>query len=291
MAALQDSTPPEELRGRRLAQSLACRHCAFDVKGVQLEGRCPECGQPIWPSVLRWLDPERDRLPLLDHPHRVAKRLVCMADGFTLLAVLAAVALVWQASSQASFGTSLEFLMQSAGTWSQVGITVVPLLMVLCSLGLGQDRHPLGWPLRVFRLGLVGIAVGNGAGMPALAAVALALSLLGFRSCVRSIGARSRAFREAGPERQRLFEMAMASLMMAGGLFLEAWRRGADGWPWAPGISTVLLTISSGFLVVGFLYFRRNVRWISESLCGPSPRLRTLLWAEDDALLRGWGRS
>ena len=149
-----------------------------------------------------------------------------MADGFTLLAVLAAVALVWQASSQASFGTSLEFLMQSAGTWSQVGITVVPLLMVLCSLGLGQDRHPLGWPLRVFRLGLVGIAVGNGVGMPALAAVALTLSLLGFRSCVRSIGARSRAFREAGPERQRLFEMAMASLMMAGDSF---WRRGGGG--------------------------------------------------------------
>ena len=95
-----------------------------------------------------------------------------MADGFTLLAVLAAVALVWQASSQAAFGTSLEFLMQSAGSWSQVGITAVPLLMALCSLGLGQDRHPLGWPLRVFRLGLVGIALSNGSGMPALAAVA-----------------------------------------------------------------------------------------------------------------------
>ena len=103
-----------------------------------MEGRCPECGQPIWPSVLRWLDPERDRLPLLDHPHRVAKRLVCMADGFTLLAVLAVVVLVWQASSQVAFGTSLEFLMQSAGTWSQVGVTVVPLLMLLWSLGLGK---------------------------------------------------------------------------------------------------------------------------------------------------------
>ena len=78
----------------------------------------------------------------------------------------------------------------------------------------------------MFRLGLVGIAVGNGVGMPALAAVALTLSLLGFRSCVRSIGARSRAFREAGPERQRLFEMAMASLMMAGDSF---WRRGGGG--------------------------------------------------------------
>ncbi|MEL7066486.1 MAG: hypothetical protein AAGK24_03550 [Planctomycetota bacterium] len=213
-----------------------------------------------------------------------------MADGFTLLSGLAAVALAWHASSQVSFGTSLEFLMQSAGSWSEIGITVVPLLMVVCSLGLGQERHPLGWPLRLFRLGLLGISAGNAAGMPALAALALALALLGFRSCVRSIGARSRAFREAGPERQRLFEMALASLMLAGGLFLEAWRRGADGWPWAPGFSTVLLTISSGLLVVGFLYFRRNVRWISESLCGPSPRLRTLLWAEDEALLRGWGR-
>ena len=255
-----------------------------------MEGRCPECGQLVWPSVLRWLDPERDRLPLLDHPYRVAKRLVYMADGFTLLAILAAVTLAWHASSQTVFGTPFEFLRQSVGPWSEAGITVVPLLMVVCSLGLGQDRHPLGWPLRLFRLGLVGIALGNAAGMPALAAVALALALLGFRSCVRSIGARSRAFREAGPERQRLFEMALASLMLAGGLFLEAWRRGADGWPWAPGVSTVLLTISSGFLVVGFLYFRRNVRWISESLCGPSPRLRTLLWAEDEALLRGWGK-
>ena len=89
-----------------------------------------------------------------------------MADGFTLLSGLAAVALAWHAASQASFGTSLEFLMQSAGFWSEIGITVVPLLMVVCSLGLGQERHPLGWPLRVFRLGLVGIAVGNGVGIP-----------------------------------------------------------------------------------------------------------------------------
>lgn len=290
MAAHQESTPPKELRGRRLAQSLNCRSCGFDVKGVQLEGRCPECGQHIWPSVLHWLDPERDQLPLLDHPHRVAKRLVCMADGFTLLAILTAVALAWHASSQVTLGTSLQFLMQSVGSWSEVGVTVVPLLMVVCSLGLGQDRHPLGWPLRCFRFGLIGVALGNAVGTPALAALALALSLLGFRSCVQSIGARSRAFREAGPERQRLLEMALVCLMLAVGLSLEAWRRGADGWPWAPGVSTVLLTISSGFLVVGFLYFRKNVRWISESLCGPSPRLRTLLWAEDDALLRGWGR-
>ncbi|MAW41023.1 MAG: hypothetical protein CMJ30_01240 [Phycisphaerae bacterium] len=279
-----------ELRGRRLAQSLECRHCGFDLKGVQLDGRCPECGQPVWPSVLLWLDPERDRLPMLDHPHRVARRLVLMADGFTLLAILSALALAWHAASQITFGISLLSMMRMVGSCSEIGITAVPVLMVLCSIGIGQDQYPLGWPLRIFRLGLLGIALGNALGIPALAAVALAMALLGFRSCVRSIGARSRAFREAGPERQRLLEMALVSLMLAGGLLLEAWRRGADGWPWAPGVSTVLLTVSSGFLVVGFLYFRRNVRWISESLCGPSPRLRTLLWAEDDDLLRGWGR-
>jgi hypothetical protein len=227
---------------------------------------------------------------MLDHPHRVARRLVLMADGFTLLAILSALALAWHAASQITFGISLLSMMRMVGSCSEIGITAVPVLMVLCSIGIGQEQYPLGWPLRIFRLGLLGIALGNALGIPALAAVALAMALLGFRSCVRSIGARSRAFREAGPERQRLLEMALVSLMLAGGLLLEAWRRGADGWPWAPGVSTVLLTVSSGFLVVGFLYFRRNVRWISESLCGPSPRLRTLLWAEDDDLLRGWGR-
>lgn len=258
------------------------------MKGVRLDGQCPECGRTIWSSVLRWLDPERDLLPLLDHPHRVANRLVYMADGLTVLSVFMVLALLLNAINQLSFAIPYAGLMADVASWSRYGITIVPLFMVACSLGLGQDRHPLGWPLRVFRAGLILIAISNAFEVPFATAIALAVALLGFRSCVQSIGARSRAFREAGPERQRLLEMAVASLMLAAGFLLEAWRRGADGWPLAPGLSTVLLTISSGFLLLGFLYFRQNVRWIAESLRGPSPRLRSLLWAEDDVLLRGW---
>ena len=51
-----------------VSASLHCRHCGYDLRGLDASGRCPECGFDVWSSVVHTVDPTSSRLPSLRNP-------------------------------------------------------------------------------------------------------------------------------------------------------------------------------------------------------------------------------
>jgi hypothetical protein len=49
----QDDRHPDIADGGKIARSIPCKHCSYDLKGLPVTGRCPECGKEIRSSLER----------------------------------------------------------------------------------------------------------------------------------------------------------------------------------------------------------------------------------------------
>lgn len=90
-----DSAPPASLGHagpalvRRIALDLACVNCGYDLKGLDVDHACPECGVPVRDTVLYLVAPARSRF----EPLRNARSLTLGYSGCAFFVLLAAICL------------------------------------------------------------------------------------------------------------------------------------------------------------------------------------------------------
>ena len=82
--------PLSERIARDLSGDLACVGCGYNLRGMSVRGKCPECGLGVLATVLSVIDPHAEQLQEIRHRRLVAGGLVAWA-GFALLAA----ALAW----------------------------------------------------------------------------------------------------------------------------------------------------------------------------------------------------
>lgn len=302
-----DLEPIDPLVPRQWAQavvidSLYCRRCGYDLRGLQADGRCPECGLDIWSSVLSTVDPAASRLPSLRNPPAVGNAIfilmIAMLVGM-LLTIAPSVAHVidsWNSSGLSAWSENVAGL-----SWPVTALLVAVGLWAVWLLAppRGSELHGTVWnDIWRIALGYCGWLVfaaiwqqWNGAPARLLEAQRLALhvaaavfatiGLIGLRGAFDIVGHRSREYRRSQGGRQSL-ELVIAAIAAGvlgaltrylGGLdwFAAGWRDSAKA------IGQIVLWVGHFMVLIGLAYLVVNAWWIRRSLCRPPPPLDQIL--------------
>lgn len=281
-----------------VSESLICRKCGYDLRGLSANGRCPECGMDIWTSVVFTVDPVSSRLKTLRNPRAVGNGLalltLCMLVGTGLMFAPSASTMLglrdhpwirlirFDWSHAAVIGAlglwGLWFLKPprqsepEAAVWVDLGKIALGLVgWVVFAAWFGQYADPNGvTELRerlVLRLASASFAT---------------VGLIGLRGVLEVIGQRSRAYRESrgGTQKVGLIVAAVVAAMVAalirhivGNYNLVI----GDLKQWVIMLSSVVLWSSLFMVAVGLTYLFVNTWWIRRSLVRPAPPLDQVL--------------
>jgi hypothetical protein len=309
---LMGADGPETLAGRLVVEWLPCVQCGYDVRGVQAEGRCPECGLPVPLSLAGSIDPEAHRLPPMVSPAAVGRGLVLAALGLALIVTLSFVLaaaflpLIWNPEVLAGHA---RMRLAPRGLVFAISLTTGNVAMVCAAMGLlawwsirpksttaanmrrtRSLRMLLGGffllsiPVASLSLFSGGLVIESYAlvrvvavlGAPLLPIPGTILALAGLRELLGEVGVRSRVFRSSGVRRQRVRPL-IASLSFMGICWVAmvvSERLGAEE------LTVVFLTLGLTTLfiaLVGHWYLVINTFWIRRALKEPPPRLADLL--------------
>ncbi len=285
---------PETYAGAVVALDLPCRQCGYDLRGLRIDQRCPECGFMVWSSIVDAVDPAASRLPQLRNPRRVGDALLgLMLVIFVAFLLVTAAPLASAVAADA--GVMGGGLPRPDPGWGG-GLLLVGLLM-LHRLAPPRGREPRGAVRRDLRLAAAGLLVTGGAlvggrffggslaawlGIDAgiietatwyAAGVGGFVLLGGLHGIFTIIGRRSREYRTSRSGRQ-----GVRALMAALGVVLLGQGLGdaiAD-----PNLDLLVAAVrwsGSLMLAIGLAYLVMNAWWIRRSLHRAPPSLAAIL--------------
>jgi len=286
-----------------LKRTLACRDCGYDLRGLPLGGVCPECGTPVWQTILALIDPETSRLPRLRNPRAVGNGLLLCAVCLLLIPVLLGlgpalrglcgllslpgpspdvVDLFGLGAAAAAFigffaGQDLGPRKDdpfSSGVRRQLlymamGFAVTGTSVLFLVLG-GWYRIRLsgrGWiPHEAISLSLLAVATLGG----------VLFAVLAFGAVLRTVGERSREYRTNLAARQRTRDLGLAIAIV---IVLECLRLNATAhdYPGAALLAATLAIAAFSMVIIGFAYLSLNCYWIRRSLRRPPPTILELI--------------
>lgn len=147
-----DSTEP--LIAATLTERLRCAACSYDLRGLSVLDRCPECGMRIATSILAVVDPRAQQFEPIRRPRSVALGLIAWSSG-----ALVAAACAWLQRVAELPGLRSEpylFGAQAAGVVAMIGA----LAIVVSGVGAVALVRPAGhMPARGTRLAAIGVVL------------------------------------------------------------------------------------------------------------------------------------
>ncbi|MCP3905151.1 MAG: hypothetical protein GY715_16115 [Planctomycetes bacterium] len=294
--------------GAPIARSIPCARCGYDLRGLHVDGYCPECGFATRYSIQVAVDPASHRLPDMTNPRGVGNALlwltVSLSVGTVLLLIRPAALRLDALQPPGAVAWS-----HWTPRWLTLVAAVIALAATRAVLKLapprGKQQQIAVWgDIWLMLLGLVacaGLAVvaslgafvtGGGPVGVTQAAIAqavlrvslvasLSLTLLGLRGVFGAIGRRSREYRTAQGGRQGTRELIAAVIGIGAGEVLAMF-----GLTWhhegLRAIGIAVIWISALMLVVGEAYLMLNAWWIRRSLRRPPPTYEELLTPPDE---------
>lgn len=285
---------PPQFRHAVIAASLRCQQCGYDLQGLDVAGRCPECGLANGESIVFAVDPDASRLPQLADARRVGDAVlwlaVCMLMATVSLAIrplllqLDTVAPVWDVvppiladdATLWSAGWSILGLIAclmlapprgrepSSAVWRDIGLLGIGLLL-FALFALLQWRNETRRPAWL----LLGAALSVRSLYIAMA-LSATIALLGLRNVFAIIGQRSREWRSSRGGRQRVLDMIAAVIIIIVGQILQIIAEALKVEPLYT-IGTVVIWICNFMILVGLIYLVVNTWWMRRSLRRPRP--------------------
>jgi hypothetical protein len=287
-----------ELHSLRVAVTLPCRRCGYDIRGLRADGQCPECGLGIVESIAAVVDPDIALLPPLPRGRAAAASLLVLTAAMAVAAIAASLAYAAQAIAGAPPGGWRDTLMHLLPPDLARRLPPIPPLAIavaiLAAAALlsasatavdsrpGTTRPPR--PLLLF-LGLGGWLAA--ACLPiepvslALCGATSGVALLGLGPLVTELGRRSRTYRERTAARQAvgpvLTAIVVGVLATAIGIVVEG-ELSAD----AAAPFHIAATACLGMTVIGFVYLVVNAVWIWAALRAWQPVLSRMVDRPED---------
>jgi hypothetical protein len=294
---LQTSTPEPGI-----PVAFPCRRCRYEIRGIALDGVCPECGEPIWRTLSEHVDLSASMIDA-ETCRRTGRLLPVVAAIVAIVAILAALPpATWPwsgpdsrlATPLSSVDDSSIWTKAASAAWLLIGLAAAAAAIGLrdgsTTLDLDDVPQDFARPLRrpriLLRLGaglafatalslLLPIAVQTGVAGP-LALASTGVLLLAGGLLADRLGPGSRRWRSGGSARQSPY-LVVGSLIaaicfsLASGMF-EVLDR-----PEGATIAGLLAAATMLLVVIGGLYLAANVLWISGDLRRRRPRLERML--------------
>jgi hypothetical protein len=280
--------------------SLRCMRCRYELLGMPLEGRCPECGFPVATSLTTQVDHLQHAEVALTRPVWVAAAVVANA-----LAVLFCVVFQLAAPMLASIDSLLgrqTLLQGQVRLWGwMVSFVVVLLTVALSTAGISRREAALRsewsrwrtWMMVGLVAWMLALATAialqwNGYRLPdslrgALPWVGIAIqlpgmtcALAGFHPLLAIAGRRSQALREARAARQSVSLLnGTAALVVVSAISAPLLFR--LGFDWLSTVATTMAVCTAVLLLFGAAYLLANAWWVARALVLPKPRTETLV--------------
>lgn len=304
--------PPEASPGEnrpRLADAIIaapvhCCRCTYDLRGLSADGRCPECGLPIFDTLQHIVDPAASSLPRLHDPVGIGNAILwlTLCCLIAVLSLAAKAAMVWlevvHPRDITTFGIApahdLTLLSAFAGLlalWSVYKFlpprkhnTVATVHLDVWLLGLGL----VGWAVLTMVLwqrerhwAFAVVSPEEVIAIRSLLHIGLAGSAVttwvGMQRVLNTVGKRSRAYRRAHSGRQNIRPMIAATIAIAFGSILRMLDMHFGAGQSLAQLGTVIVSVSLLMLTIGLGYLVINAWWIRQALRHPPPKLEDLL--------------
>ena len=288
--------PPiaDDLMEMVIALTMPCSRCGYDLRGLQADGDCPECGEPIRLTIIETVDPASRRLAPMHQPRKIGNAITGIVTSFTISFNLAVIALLIHAPSTLPIPHFLRAIPSSAVVWASAGFGFLSFLFLIPMMRMCQRKELVGC-----RGGILFIGFGVLAWSTSLLFLVLfflrsflelepysmlfdtfipvistGLVFSGFRKLIPRLGLRSRAFRQAQGSRQRMNDLLAALVVViVGRTFVET----ATGNSNLSILGLIIMIMSISLIVIGLGYLLRNTLWIRQALITPPPALNELL--------------
>lgn len=210
--------------GRELGGDLPCVVCGYNLRGLSIRSVCPECGAGVRATILSVVDPQANVLRPIRFPRLVAGGLLLWSIASLMTALVCWAPHVGEVVSRIGAGVRLPELSSAVVAlvvMAAIGAAAIvrphsgiPPWFTVGSV-LGVLLHaPLAWSLvRLQRAGWEPTQAGMRLVLIAMACVAGIF--LCMRPTVRLLVARSLLLRSGKVDRQTLYGMAAAALVLA----------------------------------------------------------------------------
>lgn len=283
-----------ELAQMRVAIPLDCIQCGYDLNGLDASKDCPECSEPVRLSIIKAVDPVAKRMGQFKNPSHVGN-VIFFAVACCVLAGLVAITASFIFPPQfiplpvrPTYSDSLFYPLVS-GICAFIGFIFMMLLL----------RQSMDEELRACRQGIILVSIGLFCWMlcmvifsglvrdihhqspqtpmlydTVLPTMSAAFVFIGLRKIIPLLGKRSRAFRRAQENRQRMNDMLGALGVVIVGRWIMA---GSDKETVLYTFGGIIEVMSFALIVVGLGYLLWNTYWIRNSLIFPPPLLQELL--------------
>jgi len=262
-----------------LTRELSCVACGYDIRGMSVLGRCPECGLRVATSILAVVDPRAPQFAPIARPRVLAAGVLAWSVG-ALVAALAAWGIRASQAPELAGGAPWlgpDALRLLAGV-GVAGVTASGLGAITLIRPPGQQGR---WGVRLALVGvllylpLAGVywvlhgQIDAGTTSPYFArpadggrtlvrAIELGLIIcvaLCLRRNARALAARSAVLRSGRVDRQTLLAVAAAALL---GIAGDAMRLAANDTPGVAGVTlgiggVALIVLGAGLLTLGLV--------------------------------------
>ncbi len=290
-----------------IARTLQCRSCGYNLRGVRLESRCPECGLPVGTTVNEAIGAGQANDPDARMARQMGNNLLAVTLCILLCALLVAlptvVAALRQVEGWSDWLGSIRpgELLMVAAVVALAGVRPTWPFMRNHEKGFGERSRAAG---RILAVGLIAttlVALGDLALVYVERtratnevrtlieqvlvrsgyALSGALVFVGLQGLLQSVGNRSRKYREWRSGRQSTRLMIVALILVAVGTLaqLTGVMQRIPRLVWVG--ETVVLTCGL-MIIIGAAYLVLNAWWIRSALRRPEVRLRDVVRIEPD---------
>jgi hypothetical protein len=277
-----------------IALTMPCARCGYDLRGLQADGDCPECGEPIRLTIIETVDPASRRLAPIHRPKIIGNAIAGIVTSFTISFTLAIIALLIYAPSMLPVSQFLRVFPISAVVWASAGFGFLSFLFLIPMMRMCQKKELAGcrggilitgfgllaWSTSLLFLVLFffqTLLEGGPFSMlfdTFIPVISAGLVFSGFRKLIPRLGLRSRAFRQAQGSRQRMNDLLAALVVVIVGRTLV---ETATGNSTLSILGLIIMIMSISLILIGLGYLLRNTLWIRQALITPPPALNELL--------------